>query len=464
MQSTHADTKETQDKPITYNRKQKDWTLEVRVQWGDTTIDISHYAQPRLVTMGAHELNDFRVTSEAFGEQNVPLVVPTKEQSGYGIFWLDGYQGRYTTDASNGAAKELVEAPKTRTQHRGIQGNITPLFPGEELQLKMGELAIDIRFVERDTQQQASRSKKVDYLFWRLTSFSAIAHMALILAFQFTPTGNQGLHHEIRNNRFRSLVAIPELPSKKAKKIFQIKKPKAPKKQPVQKTRPTNRETTNTKRVVTKQSRVKRAGVLGLLNDQMGSSGTGSLFGKINQNWLPGKVLGTSTAGAAGFGIGTGRCFGTNCNGGGGNGGNLLGGGGVWGNPNNGQYSRKRIKMKTGRTTKSRVLLVVPKINLQGSLSREEIARVVQRNMFAIKFCYERQLRKIPKLEGRIMLKWIIGSTGHVQTATVINTTMNNERVENCLVRRVVRWKFPQPRGNGGIVVVKYPFSFRQAR
>ena len=44
----------------------------------------------------------------------------------------------------------------------------------------------------------------------------------------------------------------------------------------------------------------------------------------------------------------------------------------------------------------------------------------------------------------------------------IANTEMNNETVESCLQKKVVRWVFPEPRG-GGEVIVTYPFIFTSA-
>ncbi|HEX7501397.1 MAG TPA: AgmX/PglI C-terminal domain-containing protein [Polyangia bacterium] len=39
------------------------------------------------------------------------------------------------------------------------------------------------------------------------------------------------------------------------------------------------------------------------------------------------------------------------------------------------------------------------------------------------------------------------------------SSTVENVRVEGCVVQAVRRWEFPRPVG-GGIVIVSYPFNF----
>lgn len=46
-----------------------------------------------------------------------------------------------------------------------------------------------------------------------------------------------------------------------------------------------------------------------------------------------------------------------------------------------------------------------------------------------------------------------------VRATFVQSTTMNNVRVESCVVGAVKRWPFPKPTG-GGIAIVSYPFNF----
>ncbi len=92
-----------------------------------------------------------------------------------------------------------------------------------------------------------------------------------------------------------------------------------------------------------------------------------------------------------------------------------------------------------------------------GSISREAIRRVVQRNLSQVRFCYEQGLQQNPSIEGRVTISWIITPTGAVQASSVQSSTLNNARVETCIANAVSRWSFPSPDG-GGVVGVNYPF------
>jgi hypothetical protein len=97
-----------------------------------------------------------------------------------------------------------------------------------------------------------------------------------------------------------------------------------------------------------------------------------------------------------------------------------------------------------------------------GSLDKEIIRRVVREHMAQIRYCYERELTKTPGIYGKIVMKWIINGQGKVTQAKVAETQMNNKNVESCIARKILTWRFPKPKG-GGIVIVNYPFVFKQS-
>ncbi len=92
-----------------------------------------------------------------------------------------------------------------------------------------------------------------------------------------------------------------------------------------------------------------------------------------------------------------------------------------------------------------------------GSLSREAIRSVVRRHINEVRYCYEQQLQRRPELAGRVVVSFIISSTGTVQSAFVSESTLSNASAEGCIAQAVRRWTFPAP--TGGIVTVNYPFE-----
>lgn len=59
-------------------------------------------------------------------------------------------------------------------------------------------------------------------------------------------------------------------------------------------------------------------------------------------------------------------------------------------------------------------------------------------------------------------MNFVIDGTGRVSEASVRQDTMNNASVARCMLEQMRRWRFPEPRG-GGEVIVTYPWVFKPA-
>ncbi|WP_224368440.1 adventurous gliding motility protein GltG [Hyalangium versicolor] len=97
---------------------------------------------------------------------------------------------------------------------------------------------------------------------------------------------------------------------------------------------------------------------------------------------------------------------------------------------------------------------------VMGSLDKELIRQVIQRNRSQIRFCYESQLTKYPKLNGKVAVKFVINAEGKVVSSEVAQSSAGNAELESCVAGRVRTWQFPKPKG-GGVVIVTYPFIFK---
>ncbi len=94
-----------------------------------------------------------------------------------------------------------------------------------------------------------------------------------------------------------------------------------------------------------------------------------------------------------------------------------------------------------------------------GALDKSIIDRIVKQHLPQIRYCYQKELNKNPKLFGKIVVKFVISKEGEVSSASTKSSTMNNPIVEKCINSRFMRMRFPKPKG-GGIVIVSYPFVF----
>ena len=97
-----------------------------------------------------------------------------------------------------------------------------------------------------------------------------------------------------------------------------------------------------------------------------------------------------------------------------------------------------------------------------GSLDKELIRQVIRRNINQVRYCYETQLQRNPKLNGKVSVKFVISAAGTVASSQVASSTVDNAELEACVAGRVRAWEFPKPKG-GGVVVVTYPFVFKQS-
>ncbi|HTJ46239.1 MAG TPA: AgmX/PglI C-terminal domain-containing protein [Kofleriaceae bacterium] len=95
--------------------------------------------------------------------------------------------------------------------------------------------------------------------------------------------------------------------------------------------------------------------------------------------------------------------------------------------------------------------------NAVGDLDKDEIRRVIKRNIQKLTYCYEKQLLVKPDLAGTVATQFFIAPDGSVATA---NATGVDPDVATCVADTIRKMQFPKPRGGGG-VQVNYPFTFR---
>jgi TonB family protein len=96
-----------------------------------------------------------------------------------------------------------------------------------------------------------------------------------------------------------------------------------------------------------------------------------------------------------------------------------------------------------------------------GTLDENAIAKEVGRRKGAVQSCYEKQLKKNPKLSGKVKIQFTIQESGRVDEAHVIEDSTGDGAVGECIVENIKRWRFPKP--DGGSVTVAFPFVFTPA-
>lgn len=99
-----------------------------------------------------------------------------------------------------------------------------------------------------------------------------------------------------------------------------------------------------------------------------------------------------------------------------------------------------------------------------GSLDKDVIRRTVAASGPQVRLCYERAISSNPRFAGKLVVFWRIESDGSTAAAQVDENTLEprNQKFEACVLDVIAGLKFPQPKG-GGIVLVHYPFVFKQS-
>ncbi len=98
--------------------------------------------------------------------------------------------------------------------------------------------------------------------------------------------------------------------------------------------------------------------------------------------------------------------------------------------------------------------------DVQEGLTKDEVGEVIHKHMSEIRYCYETAMMRTPDIEGKLIVDFTIGGNGMVKATAVKTSTIPDPRLDDCILRRLVTWKFPLPKG-GIDVAVSYPFIFK---
>lgn len=114
---------------------------------------------------------------------------------------------------------------------------------------------------------------------------------------------------------------------------------------------------------------------------------------------------------------------------------------------------------KTEAAVSGNVLTETPEV--EGELNADVIKNEMRKRLRALKDCYERQLKRFPTLQGKIVLSFEIAESGRVSDARIEDDSVNNSGVSSCIIERARTWRFPKP--DGGSVFVSFPLIFTPA-
>jgi TonB family protein len=92
--------------------------------------------------------------------------------------------------------------------------------------------------------------------------------------------------------------------------------------------------------------------------------------------------------------------------------------------------------------------------------SQEAIGRVVGKHADAVENCYKKESRLNPNLKGSVTAQFTIDPDGRVTDVKMIQSTLQNRSVENCVSSRIQRWRFDRIDAKEGDVTARYKWIF----
>ncbi|WP_338865957.1 AgmX/PglI C-terminal domain-containing protein [Myxococcus stipitatus] len=442
--------------------------LQVAMLWGDTLLQVRHFAEGVPVTIGDGKKSSFLVHVPSVGSRFVLAVgrgelleVHAPKGSGVIVTERGHVKPKDTLRASGqltGTADDAEQVFKVGLHHR--------------VEVTLGTVTFVARYVKPSAAIATSTLAESDFTFFKITSICLLTGLALVLAMILTPRAETAQHDDIfeSQQRVAKFLVTPEkrIEQKKLQLSGMEEGAKAKdeegkfgkedaKQQEAAPSKPGTPMVDKSK----KEKDRKVVGKVGLLGAFKGLKGGASDvfgpggFGTGLNNMLGGLKGGGAMGDAQGVGGLGSRGSGT------GGGGTALGIGGL-GTRGDGRGTGGTGGIDLGGRGKSITKVIPGKTTVVGGLDKDVIAKVIRRHQNEIKYCYESELNKEPNLAGKVAVAFTIDPTGAVSDATVSETTLNNSRAEQCMISRIRRWKFPEPKG-GGVVAVTYPWMFSPA-
>lgn len=470
--------------------------LEVGQVWGQTVVDIKHYAPGGPpVTLGSSSGTRLRmfdrpvawlpkaalhldflagaVFAEISEEWRNEFYVPddTLPRDEYPLFSWEG--GRCVANVSDkwkgfvdqGEERKSLEQLIASGAARSTGGG-TWQIPVEDDTRVVVDIGNSVFFGQRvhpGRQVVTKITERMDYPLLAVMAFIGFLSVMFIIVVLTTPPKPDTATNELPDRFVEMLLEKPEmekpLPDKKpeanpdAGEGAKAKKEEGKVGKKDAKMKQAKGNKVEMKRKELDKEVAENAGVLGAMregaaSDVFGSAAlssdlTGGIGGLIGAK---GTQIGSGGLGARGSGLGGGGTaeglggLGTKGRGSGSSG--YGSGGGSFGEKGEGGI---------GRIGGDPIIL--------GALDKSLIDAVIKRNMNQIRYCYQRELTKNPSLGGKITVKFVIAKDGSVSKSETKQSTMNNSAVEECINQRFMKFQFPEPKG-GGIVIVSYPFIF----
>ncbi|HEX8436613.1 AgmX/PglI C-terminal domain-containing protein [Archangium sp.] len=439
--------------------------LQVQLLWGDQMLAVQHFRDAVPVTIGEGKKNFFHVFESEVGASHVLAVgrgelIELRVPESAGVIVTRNGDVR-TKDALRSEGK-LTASGREHAYTLGLH---------ERAEVSLGTLTFVVRYVRPSPAVAVNTLTEADYSWFKIITVCLLAAGAVVAAMLLTPRQAQSDNDIFQNQqRVAKFLVQPQKPIDL--KRFHLKGVEEGAKAKGEEGKFGKEEAKKAEAdpskagtpVVDKSKREKDrqvVGKVGLLGAFKGLKGGASdVFGPGGVGTGVNNALGGLKAGA---GLGDAQGVGGlgSRGGGTGGGGTALGLGGL-GTKGNGRGAGDGGGIDLTGRGKTVTKIVPGKTTVVGGLDKDVIAKIIRSHQNEIKYCYETELNKNPSLAGKVAVAFTIDPTGAVSEANVTETTLNNSTAESCMLSRIRRWKFPEPKG-GGVVAVTYPWIFSPA-
>jgi TonB family protein len=442
--------------------------LQVAMLWGDSILEVQHFRDAVPVTIGDGKKNFFNVFASGVGARHVLAVsqgdkVELRVPAGAGVI---------VTTQGDVRTKQALRASGQLATSVADKGQVLTLGLHDRAEVSFGTVAFVVRYVKPSPALKVNTLDEADFTYFKIACITLLAAAAVIVAMLLTPRSQIASADDILQDQQR----VAKFLIKPEKKI-EVKKlqlagveegakakdeegkfgKQEAKKQEADPSKPGTPVVDKTKREKDRQV-VGKVGLLGAFKGLKGGAsdvfGPGGLGTGIN-NSLGGLKSGAGVGDAQGVGGLGSRGSGS------GGGGTALGIGGL-GTQGNGRGTGGHGGIDLGGKGKATTRIIPGKTTVVGGLDKDVIAKIIRQHQNEIKYCYESELNKNPSLAGKVAVAFTIDPTGAVADASVTESTLGNSTAESCMLSRIRRWKFPEPKG-GGVVAVTYPWLFSPA-
>jgi len=90
---------------------------------------------------------------------------------------------------------------------------------------------------------------------------------------------------------------------------------------------------------------------------------------------------------------------------------------------------------------------------------KEILHHALRKNRKQFLSCYIKVLKKKPKLEGRVILRFLIQADGKLKSVKIHSSTLGHKGMESCILKVAKTWRFPK-RKDGKQLTAVYPYTF----